>query len=131
MHPNPTHFPIPLSLLSALATSLPKEKKKIEQNKQTNKQKTPKQQQQQQQNLLVEAALSQCAMSQYTLVYSSLLANAHNDASHWYGSRPLASVTLLMLDAGPLLDILLLPCVMEILQLWLYMTSPFTSSSSL
>ena len=45
-------------------------------------------------------------------------------------SDSLASVTLLMLDAGPLLDILLLPCVMEILQLWKSSTDPFTCSSS-
>jgi hypothetical protein len=30
---------------------------------------------------------------------------------------------------GLLLDVLLLPCVMEILQLWIYRTGSFTSSS--
>ena len=45
--------------------------------------------------------------------------------NHWSGLRPLVC-------AGPslerLLVILLLPCVMQILQLWVCMTSPFTCS---
>jgi hypothetical protein len=51
--------------------------------------------------------------------------------SLWSGSRPLASASLSVVDAhGLLSDILFLPCVMEILQLWICRTSPFMSSSS-
>jgi len=58
-------------------------------------------------------------------VHTSLLA-----MSHWSGSRSLAPATLSILDPlGDFSDILLLPCVMEVLQLWICRTCPFMSSS--
>ncbi|KAL6034450.1 hypothetical protein STEG23_019818 [Scotinomys teguina] len=44
--------------------------------------------------------------------------------SHWSGSRPLASATLLML--GRYWSSSVVPCVTEVLQLWVCRTGPFT-----
>lgn len=46
--------------------------------------------------------------------------------SHWSGSRSLASVTINIKSSPGLLVIPLLPSVMEILQLWINRTGPFT-----
>jgi hypothetical protein len=56
----------------------------------------------------------------YSFVQTSLLAR-----SQWSGLRPLASVTLSILDPHQDSSLLLLPCIMEILQLWICRTGPF------
>lgn len=56
----------------------------------------------------------------YLFVHTSLPAK-HSFQSHWSGVRPLVSTTRMMLPPPPLelfLGIPLLPCAVEILQIW-------------
>ena len=68
----------------------------------------------------------QC-VTQHTLL-SILLANVLCN-SDWSGSRPLTYARLSILDSLELLsDILLLSCIVEIMQFWIYRTCLFTYS---
>ena len=65
---------------------------------------------------------------QYTLLSTYLHSQIFVAMSHWSGSRPLVSATPSILD--PHWDSTWIPCVMEIPQLFIYSTGPFTCSSS-
>lgn len=104
MHLNPTHVPASPYLLSNLSNSLAEE----------NKTKT----------LPTEAAVS----PQYTLLPTELYLQMFIAVSHCSGSRPLACYQHWTLTTGcsleVILDILLSPCVMKVLQLWLCRLTP-------
>jgi hypothetical protein len=68
--------------------------------------------------------------SVYPFVYTSLLANIHcNESMVWFVASGFCYTINTGSSPGLLLDILLPPCVMEILQLWICNTGPFTYSS--
>lgn len=115
MHPGPTHFPVPLYLPTGLV--IPQKKT----NKQNKAQKT---------FLHGSRNVSQCD-TQCTLL-STLLANAHRSGSlMWFQ----ASGFCYTINPGSswdlLLVILLLPCGLELLQLWICRAAPLTCSSTL
>ena len=76
--------------------------------------------------------MSQC-VPQYTPLSTHLHLQMFIAMSHWSGSRSLASVTIINIGSSPgLLPVdLLLPCVMEILQLWISRAVPFTNDADL
>ena len=82
----------------------------------------------------MEALVSQC-ISKYTLfvhtlVYTALLAAVYcHDSLVWIKASDFCYTINTGSLPGLLLDILLLPCVMEILKLWIYRTGPFMCSS--
>lgn len=112
MHPNPPHFPVPSYLSSALATSPPKENKTIQmkmKEKQTNKQK--------------ESPSGCCGVShcvtQSTLLPNSFACKCCEASLVWFEASGFCYTLNAGATWGFLSDIQLLPCVKEILQLWL------------
>ena len=62
----------------------------------------------------------------HPFVHTSLLANVHcNESLVWFEASGFCYTINTGSSLGLLSDILLLPCVMEILQLWICRTSPF------
>ena len=120
-YPSLAHLPVPSYLSFVLEPPLPNKDKLI-----TNKQQTIK-------NHSMEAVVchrvSQCVPQSIPLS-THLYLQMFIAMSHWSGSRSLASVTPSILDPQGLLPIiLLLPCVMEILQLWISRIHPFPRPS--
>jgi hypothetical protein len=67
----------------------------------------------------------------YSFIYTSFLANVHcNEFLVWFKASGFCYTINIGSSLGLLLDILLLPCIMEILQLWIFSPSSLTCYSS-
>ena len=113
IYPNPTHLPIPPYLPSALQTS-PQKKTKNKNTKLIKEQKT---------HLAAEAAVCRCVSHSVPFCPALLDKCSHRESLVWFQASGFCYTTNTGSSQGLLSDTLLFPCVLEILQLWIYRMS--------
>jgi hypothetical protein len=122
MHSGPTHLPTPSYPPSTLATSLPK---KIKAHKQINKTNI------REYILLWKLLCVTMCPTGYPAVHTSSLANLHcNESLIWFEIAGFCNTFSTGSSLELFLVILLLPCVSEILQLWISRAHPIMCSNS-